>query len=209
MGVIGFSEGEWTAPVAALEAGDIAFVVVIGASGTSPARQVNAEIAIRLGARGYPEEIIAQAMALNDRVFAYQRTGQGADEVKKELEAVRLQPWFVDAEDIPEEIYPADEYAWWRSVMDFDPAPVWQRIGAPVLVLKGELDAHSPADTARQEITSALARGNNPDVDFVLVRGGDHMLLRWPLGERIPPPLFADNWPQKLVEWMKAELDET
>lgn len=208
VGLVGFSEGEWTAPLAALEAGDVAFIAVVGAAGTSPARQVNAEMAIRLRARGYSEEIIARALALNDLVFAYQRKGEGADALRQELQAAQSQPWFADAEDLPEEIYPFEEYAWWRSVMDFDPNPVWQRIAAPVLILKGEQDAHSPADVAEREITSALASGGNQKVDFIVIRNADHMLLRWPLGEGVPPPLFADNYLQTLIEWMKAKLDD-
>jgi hypothetical protein len=47
----GFSEGEWVAPLAAVDCGKAAFIGVIGASGMSPAEQVNAEIALRLQAR--------------------------------------------------------------------------------------------------------------------------------------------------------------
>ncbi|MDX1626149.1 MAG: alpha/beta hydrolase [Wenzhouxiangellaceae bacterium] len=208
IGLIGFSEGEWTAPLAALRAGDIAFIAVIGASGISPARQVNAEIAMRLRRRGHTEEAIADALALNDRVFAYQRTGEGADDLRRRLEEARSKSWFDDAHDIPAEIHPVREYGWWRSVMDFDPSPVWQRITAPVLILKGERDVHSPADIARQEITSALARGGNRDVEFILVADGDHMLLAWPLGEGAPPPVFADDYLKTLIEWIRSKLDD-
>lgn len=207
VGLVGFSEAEWTAPLAALEAGDIPAIAIIGASGTSPARQVNAEIAIRMRARGHSDAVIAEALELNDRVFAYQRTGHNADELKIKLNAASTQPWFHDAGDIPDQIYPIEEYAWWRSVMDFDPAAVWERISVPVLILKGGHDAHSPAEVARRKITSALERGGNPHIDFVLVPDGDHMLLKWPLGHGVPPPVFADAYLQTLIEWMKAKLE--
>lgn len=202
IGFVGFSEGEWTAPLAVDMAGDAAFLAVVGASGISPAEQVNAEIAIRLRSRGYSREEIAKALKLNERVFEYQRTGQGAGPLRADLEAASNEPWFRDAEDIPEEIYPKGDYAWWRSVMDFDPRPVWKRVSIPVLLLKGERDSHSPADLARTEITSALAQGGNDNVNFILISSGDHMLLEWPLAEGVPPPIFAERWVETLLQWV-------
>lgn len=209
IGFVGFSEGEWTAPLAAHMVDAAAFIAVVGASGTSPAEQVNAEIAIRLHDHGYSHVVIAKALELNNRVFAYQRTGHGADQLQAELDAVSNEPWFFDAGDIPSRIYQPEEYAWWRSVMDFDPRPVWERISGPVLLLKGARDAHSPADTARREITSALAHGGNANVDFVLVPNGDHMLLEWPLGESVPPPMFAERWLETLIHWVRDATSDS
>lgn len=209
IGLVGFSEAEWTAPLAALEVGGIAAIAIVGASGVSPAAQVNAEIAIRLRERGYPDTIVAEALDLNNRVFAYERTGQGADALQAALKAAAAQRWFRDAGDIPDALYPMADYAWWRSVMDFDPSPVWARVTAPVLLLKGGRDPQSPADVARREITAALARGGNHRGEFVLVPDGDHQLLTWPLGRGVPPPLFAGPYPDTLVSWMKARLDAT
>lgn len=207
VGLLGFSEAEWTAPLAAIEAGNLAFVAIVGASGMTPAQQVNAEIAIRMRGNGHSEETIGQALALNNRVFEYQRTGQGGEELAAELAEAREHPWFHSAGDIPSEIYPAEEYAWWRSVMDFDPATVWERVSAPVLVLKGGLDAHSPPDVAEREIDSALRRGGNPQLTFLLIPEGDHMLLSWPLGQGVPPPVFAADYLSTLITWMKEKFD--
>ncbi len=153
--------------------------------------------------------MIAQALELNNRVFAYQRTGHGGDQLQAELDAATSEPWFRDAGDIPSRIYPPEEYGWWRSVMDFDPRPVWERTSAPVLLLKGGRDVHSPADTARREITSALAQGGNTHADFVLIPSGDHMLLEWPLGEGVPPPMFAEAWLETLIRWVRDATSDS
>ncbi|MEJ2145109.1 MAG: alpha/beta hydrolase [Acidobacteriota bacterium] len=205
IGFIGFSEGEWVAPLAAVDCGKAAFIAVIGASGMSPAEQVNAEIALRLQARGYSDEVVAKALALNESVFDYQRTGEGGEELKERLGELHSEPWFRDAEDIPNEIFPMKEYRWWKSVMDFDPAPVWQRVLAPVLILKGGRDKHSPAGLARERIVSALHRGGNDSVEFMLFPEADHSLLEWPLGDRIPPPVFSDDCLNRLIHWVQAQ----
>lgn len=206
IGLLGFSEAEWTAPLAAVQNGNIAFIAIIGASGMTPAEQVNAEIGIRMRRHGHSEQTIRQAMDLNSRVFAYQRTGEGGEELKAALDAASAQPWFRDAGDIPSEIYPVDEYAWWRSVMDFEPGPVWERVSAPVLLLKGGRDAHSTPEHAKQAISAALQRGGNQQVDFVLIPTGDHLLLEWPLGRGVPPPIFAADFLNTLITWVKTKV---
>jgi dipeptidyl aminopeptidase/acylaminoacyl peptidase len=70
-----------------------------------------------------------------------------------------------------------------------------------VLLLKGGRDPNSTADLARREIEAALKRGGNHDVRFVLFPDGDHSLLKWPFGERIPPPLFVQGYLQTMVRW--------
>lgn len=209
IGFVGFSEGEWTAPLAADMVGKIAFLAVVGPSGVSPAEQVNAEIALRMRSRGTSQALIDKALELNDRVFEYQRTGHDAQQLQTDLDAASSEPWFRDAKDIPSQLYSPEDYAWWRSVMDFDARPVWKRISAPVLLIKGGRDALSPVEPARREITDALAAGGNAEVEFVLIPNGGHMLLEWPLGEGVPPPLLAERWVERLIDWVVGVTGES
>ncbi len=203
VGLMGVSEGEWVAPLAATKSDDVAFVIVTSASGMSPAEQVEAELEAKLRAAGHSEEGVSQALALNRRVFDYQRTGEGADSLRAALREAQQHSWFQDADGLPDEIYPFEEYAWWRSVMDFDPAPVWQRVDVPVLVIKGGKDTHSPAAQAKRNLETALRDGGNRDHAFLVFPAGDHLLLEWPLGERVPPPVFADGYLDTLVTWIQ------
>lgn len=203
VGLFGVSEAEWVGPLAAARAPEVAFLAVASAAGTSPAEQVNAEIALRLRARGYGEPDVRRALEINDRVLDYQRTGRGAPEVRAALRAAAGQAWFQDAEDIPEEIYPFEEYAWWRSVMDFDADVAWSRVTVPVLLLKGGADPMSPAEPMRRRVSTALRRGGNRAFRVVVFPGADHAMLRWPLGEGVPPPAFADGYLDTLVGWVR------
>lgn len=201
IGLIGFSEGEWVAPLAASLSEHISFLAVVGPSGVSPAQQVNEEIKLRLLARGYSEADVQRALALNGRVFEYQRTGLEKHRLAADLEAASKTPWFQDAQDIPAQLYHPEAYRWWRSVMDYSPGPVWAQIVVPTLVLKGGKDANSTAELAKQEIEGALLAGGNQDLDFVFFPEGDHALLRWPFGEGVPPPLFAKGYLETMVQW--------
>lgn len=201
IGLVGFSEGEWVAPFAASLSDGIAFLIIIAPSGVSPAAQVNQEIALRLEGLGYPAADVERALALNERVFEYQRTEQAPDGLAEDLRQASMEPWFRDAHDIPPELYPPDDYRWWRSVMDFAPGPVWKQVRQPVLLLKGGKDRNSAADSARNEIEAALKSGGNDDVEFVLFPDGDHAMLEWPLGDRTPPPVFASGYLQSMVRW--------
>ncbi len=83
-------------------------------------------------------------------------------------------------------------------------------MSAPVLLLKGGRDEHSPAEAARERIVSALGRGGNQDVEFVLFPDADHLILEWPMGRRIPPPVFADGYIMTMIQWLgsRLEMDE-
>ena len=205
IGVVGFSEGTWVAPLAATRSDQVAFVVIIGASGGSPAQQTSEEIAIRLRARGYDEKVVDTALALHRQVLAYQRTGEGVDELRVALADAREELWFQAAEDIPPDVYPYAEYEWWRSVMDFDPLPVWERVRVPVLVLKGGRDDRSAAEPMRARITAALAAGANHEVTVQVFPDADHMLLEWPRGDGTPPPAFPRGYPSVLADWILGQ----
>ena len=204
LGLVGFSEAEWTIPLAMLGHPEVALVAIVGPSGLSPAQQVKSEMALRLRARGHADAVVREAMALSDGVFAYQRTGQGRDSVQRRLDAVRQYDWFRDAGKIPAQLHPAEAYAWWRSVMDVDPLPMWERIGAPLLLIKGGRDAQSGAEHSLRAIAEARRRGGFEAPTIFLVAEGDHMMLTWPLGQRVPPPLFARDYPDALIRWVDS-----
>ena len=206
VGILGISEGEWVGLIAATSEPAVSFLAVFSACGTTPAKQVAAEMEAKLRARGHSEETIQRALALNEQVYAYQRTGREGNMLVSALQAARVEPWFRDAEDIPDEVYAPEEYNWWRSVMDFDPAPLWERVRVPVLVIKGGRDPKYPAEEMRRNIETALRRGGNNSYRIIILPGADHPLLEWPLGKGVPPPVFAAGHPEALVSWVRERV---
>jgi len=205
VGFIGYSEGEWVAPLAfgfATEKPN--FIAVVGASGFSPAGQVNEEVKIRLSSSGFDSSAISQAISLNKWVFHFQRTGENRDSLLTAIQRNRNESWFITAEDIPksdDELGQFEDYSWWRSVMDTNPDSLWSQVDVPILFLKGEQDDRSRADLAERKLMTALKQTNN-NIEFIHFSGADHMILEWPLGKNVPPPVFSEGYLDKIVEWI-------
>lgn len=209
IGIFGFSEGEWVGPLAANYFGETAFLILQSASGVSPAQQVQREIETRLQRMGYPAETVKKAVDLNARVFEFQRTGANHQELQAELNRVKAEKWFQDADDIPDDLGRFEEWAWWRAVMDFDPAPVYGQLRCPVLVVIGELNPQYPAQESRKQIQAMLAAGGNPDVTIQIFPEADHAMLQWWLPGRMPPPRFPAGYLELLGDWLRQRVEES
>jgi uncharacterized protein len=208
IGVIGYSEGEWVAPLAYLATGGKpVFIVVVGPSGLSPAGQVNEEIKIRLRSLGFGADAVQNAVLLNNMVFQFYRTGMNRDSVLTAIYRHGEDSWLTEAEDIPrgdDELGFFEDYKWWRMVMDTDPESLWVHVDTPVLFLKGERDSRSTADVAEQKLRAALEKGGNTNVEFVRFPKADHLILEWPFGEGVPPPLFAHGYLDTMTKWIHS-----
>jgi len=210
-GFIGFSEGEWVIPMAYSFLKDKPdFMVIVGASGLSPAGQVNEEIEIRLREKGFSDEEISEALDINEAVYNFQRKGIKKDSLLSVLSKRSDQPLVTEAEDIPTNEYELGEYAdyeWWRGVMDIDPKGLWEKIDPSkinLLFIKGELDK-SYAGRAEERIRSFFSESVQSQVEFRQFKNADHMMLEWPLGERVPPPVFTDGYIKTLIEWIMCK----
>lgn len=198
VGLVGFSEAEWVAPIAGNRSDLVAFIVVVGASGLRPVDQVEEEIRLRLEKKGFAEGDVRKAVALHRLYSDYLRGNVDAAQARAGIERASGSEWFAAAEDLPDQVYPRDDYAWWRRVMDFDPAPYWRRVDVPVLLLKGTADDRSEAGASMKRLEAMISA----PCEVRLFDGADHMLLRWPIAQRVPPPVFADGYPQVMADWI-------
>jgi hypothetical protein len=201
---MGFSEGEWVGTIAATASGDAAFFVVVSPSGRSPADQVLYEVGAVLRLRGYSEDAIRRAVSLNEGLFEFVRSGADREALEAGLREVREEPWF-GAAKLPDELGTAEDWAWWRSVMDFDPVPVWSRLRCPVLLVSGGRDPKSPVEDSQARIQRALAAGGNRNATAHIFPQAEHGLVEWWLPGRLPPPRFPRGYLDLLVNWVASE----
>ena len=201
VGFIGYSEGEWTVPLAA-QGRKPAFVAIIGASGLTPADQVWEEMSLRLAKEGFAPEEIAQARNLYLAVSEYERTGDGQADLRDGLASAEGSDWFEAAEDFPAagELGSPAEYEWWRSAMDTDPQKLWTTLDAPLLLLKGELDERSSASMTKRRFLEFA-----PDAQFRLFPGADHNLL----DRQALVPRFVKGYFDLLARWIEREASST
>jgi hypothetical protein len=203
---MGFSEGEWVG-IQLPKWAEIGGLILVGASGLTPLGQTNEEIALRLRAKHFGKDDIQRAVETNLRYHEYLRGDLDENTLKSELDTVVDKPWFSAAKDLYSEVYPRKEFSWWRSVMDFDPKEDWHNLNVPVLFLKGAKDDRSDATSSVARVRSFMNENAKKQLQVQVFSDAGHMLLVWPFGDHVPPPMFASGYPSVVVEWLNDQTD--
>ncbi len=202
IGLVGDSEGGLVAPIVANLRGDIAFVVLMGATGVDgktvllsqneamarAARASEPEIALATTVQRAVMEIAAQAEPGEDITNEVMRA---ADQVIATIPAPER--------DVVGEVLRTQlrgqiarlQGAWMRHFLNYDPTPALRRLDVAVLAIWGTRDLQVLPALNRPALERALA--GNPRAAFVELEGLNHMFQAAATGS--------------LAEY--AEIDET
>ncbi len=93
VGLWGHSQGGWIAPTAAAGNDMVAFLIVVAGSGVTPHEQMIFATANLMREAGYPEEEVAQATHLRNRLRALRRD-RGSPDQARLLREAKAQPWY-------------------------------------------------------------------------------------------------------------------
>lgn len=214
IGMWGASQAGFIQPMLAAKFPSVAFLVVVGPSGLTPALQETYDDQIALRRAGFSEADVTRATDLQNAINEYYRTGAQGLKVQQALDAARSQRWFA-ATDLgtglaaPEQL-PSPDFlgaTWWRKIMDYDPTEHWRLVHAPTLVLFGECDDSSPAAESARRIGDALTQAGNKDYTIKLFPMANHGL--WKVRECFVTdyPQVASYDPQYLplmFDWLRA-----
>lgn len=170
VGLFGFSQGAWAAALAASQSPEVAFLVVLGCSGVSPAAQMRYFTDEALRRAGFGETDRAQARQLRLAMEDVLR-GVGDRVRTAELlsEAVR-RPWF-DLVYLPAELPDASET--WAD-MDHDPEQTFQGVRCPTLAMYGADEETVPAKESSAVWRRAAQESGNAEVTIVELPGCGH-----------------------------------
>lgn len=201
IGLLGFSEGGFVGPLAAVHSEGVAFLAIVSGGGVSPAETVYYEMTTALKAEGFTGGEIEQALRLRQQLDDYFRTGDGGDTVWNAIQAATQASWFETAFEVaPDELpasletipltrdYPTD--------LDFDPVPLLARLEIPLLFLFGEADMQIPVDESIQAIRSTLTDVGKTDFTIKTFADADHLILV----NNQPAP----NYLESLTAWIVA-----
>src|SRR5207247_7603381 len=122
VGMGGESQGGWIIPIAASHAKDLAFMVLVSASGVSPAQQGVFDIEQHLRIAGFSERVVD--------------AGRKARKLDDDL------AYGVNHGQLPVAGGVADVFS---LGTDFEPIPVLEQLRQPALIFLGEADPYVPA----------------------------------------------------------------
>jgi uncharacterized protein len=190
LGLWAWSQGAWAASLAATRSPDVAFLVLLAASGVSPAEQMRYGTAEQLRRHGHgDDQALRELGELRAALEDAHRHPSRRPEAQAVVDRYADRPWF-ELAYAPRTL---DEVGEWPD-MDFDPAPILARVACPVLLFYGEADESTP-------IAPSLAAWERAAADATVVRlaGTDHAPT---LGDAISPDYTA-----ALADWVERRLE--
>ena len=195
IGLWGFSQGAWVAPLAASRSRKIAFLVLLASTGVSPSEQMLYGTAKHARMAGFGEDAAARIVAARRATDEYRRGRIDRAAAQRAIDAVKDEPFFEHAW-LPADLADVD-VAW--PDMDFDPEPVFAGVRVPTLLFYGEDDEWSPIEASVAAWRRAAERAGNRDVTIVRLPGTAHAPT---LGGVESLEAISPAYERELVSWL-------
>ena len=194
IGLWGWSQGGWVAPIAATISQEVAFLALIASTGVSPHEQMLYANERQLRRAGYGLEPIHRALGLRRDLHAWTLDPDPATGTKlaASLAAARSEPWW-ELTYLPSELPNDSERKDWATELSFDPRAVFERVKAPALLFYGADDGWTPVDASVDAWRAAV--GDRAEV--VVLASASHDLT---LPDGSLPPAYEE----RLVEWCRT-----
>ena len=198
IGIYGHSQGGTLAPLAAIRAGQIAFVIGSAAGGIDPAEMEEYSLGNSLGVSTLPPAEAADAKLFAHAIVGFGYRGVPREELDRVAAGFKGRAWYFDP--------PPPQASYWsfsRRIAAYQPADQWRQVKAPVLLLFGERDERVPPVQSSSAIVTALHAGGNDDVTLRMYPGADHTFTLatrdggWP--KHVPG--YADA----LIAWARSK----
>jgi pimeloyl-ACP methyl ester carboxylesterase len=170
IGLIGHSEGAIIAPMVANADKKIAFIVMLGGSGTA-----GSEVSLFLAKtqRGFPVSDEATYEIAIKKAIKIAASNKNVEEIKKELKqhynksiVPMIRPMFKTDEEVEvvvNKLIETRTSTWSRYFYNYNPADELAKIVCPVLALNGSKDTQVEPKINQQGIRNALIQGHNKD----------------------------------------------
>jgi len=194
IGLWGFSQGAWVAPLAASRSDKIAFLVLLASTGVTPADQMLYGTAKHARMAGYSEEAANRIASARRVVDDFRRGKASPDAAQVAIDTIRDEPFFEFAY-LPARV---DGPMSWPD-MDFDPEPIFAGVKVPTLLFYGEDDEWSPIDASTVTWKRAAQRARNDAVTIIRLPGTAHAPT---LGGVESIEAISPDYELTLVDWL-------
>jgi uncharacterized protein len=211
MGVWGFSNGGWSAPIVAISR-PLQFMILKSGPPESLETNVCYSVTQNMQHKNYDEQSIAAATE-TWRALIAALSGKASWEAARTLyETSSTKPWFKDSYlpyFYPPELGfpppPAAAAARQRELV-YDPTETLEKLRTPTLALFGALDRNVDVANAPALFKADFARGAMRDFTIKIYRDAGHTLKVSKTGvngEASPPERFTAGYPQVMIQWLR------
>jgi hypothetical protein len=192
IGLAGYSQGGWVAPIAATLSDEVAFLVLVASIGVTPSEQMMVACERQLRLAGYGDDVVERALDLRRRFehWIHVQAPDPDEALAADLSAAIDEPWAGQLW-LPPTLLDDEGVRLWIDEMDFDPRPIFAGVRVPTLSFYGANDSWAPVEASAEAWRAA--RGD--EVEVVVVPGAEHDLT-------FPDGSFAPEYERTLVEWL-------
>jgi uncharacterized protein len=194
VGLAGYSQGGWVAPIAATLSDEVAFLVLVASIGVTPSEQMMVACERQLRLAGYGDDVVERALDLRRRFehWIHTTAPQPDEALAADLWAAIDEPWAGQLW-LPPTLLDEEGVGLWIDEMDFDPRPIFARVRVPTLSFYGADDSWAPVEAS----ADAWREARGDEVDVVVVPGAEHDM-------KLPDGTFAPQYERKLVDWLAS-----
>ena len=178
IGVIGWSRGGWTGPMAVGSSPHLKFFVGISAPSVSPNLANIHQRGEELLDDGFSADEVASINAFRRVIWDYYGTRENFAAAAATWKAAYLQPWFKKIGlTLPElaspEALKSRDLGYYEEGT-YDPAADLAKLTKPILVILGSADRHIPIAESIDGWRGAFAASGNSDAALVVLAGAGH-----------------------------------
>jgi len=205
IGIWGFSNGGWTAPIVAVRR-PLAFMILKSAPAESLAANIDYEVRQVMRRHGESAAATQQALALWRSVESALNGTSSWTSAQRAYSAASSQPWFrlmPKIEVPPKSTAYADGL---RRAVSYDPAKTLQEVRTPTLALYGALDRNVDVADSSVLMPRYFAAAGMRDFTMRVYQHAGHQLIVSTTGyngDALPPERFVPGYPEIMLSWLE------
>jgi pimeloyl-ACP methyl ester carboxylesterase len=198
VGLWGISQGGWIGPLAAAASDEVAFLVLVAATGVTPSEQMMYAVERQLRLAGYGDEVVERVLNLRRRFedWVHTRAPEPDEGLAADLRAALDEPWIGELW-LPPTLLDEEGVHLWIEEMDYDPRPSFAQVRVPTLLFYGEADSWTPVESS----VEAWRAARSDEVEIVVIPEVEHDLT-------LPDGSLSPAYTSKLVDWLVGRARE-
>ncbi|MEO8350845.1 MAG: alpha/beta fold hydrolase [Chthoniobacteraceae bacterium] len=219
IGLVGHSEGGITAPRAAVQSPDVAFIVLLAGVGVPMEELLLRQATDLMRVMGASDETIARQNSAQAEIFRIFREEGASPEAQKRIRnAIRksvegyspeqLQAFGFSEATVEGQIQMISS-PWFAEIFSYVPRPVLKEVKCPVLAINGEKDIQVAANENLSGIAEAVKSGGNQQVTTIALPGLNHLFQACTTGAMSEYGQIDETFNPKALDtvskWIRAQ----